>query len=158
MTALTRERANAMERWSHHPFTLAAGTKAFKNGKIGIELGTGKVRPMTDDDNLYYIGVADDTVDALLADAEISVNLGMEIEVWWWANDPAAPLDATDIGGLAYSLDDQTVSAAGGALAGRVWAVSAVDGVAVQKLDQAVGSGPGGGGAGSSLASLPAYV
>ena len=156
MTALTRARAKSDERWTHHHFRLKAGTKAYQNGKLGIELGTGKVVPMTADDNLLYIGTADSEVDATAAEAEISVNLGLEIEVIWFNNDTDAPLLATDLGGLAFSLDDQTVSANGGALAGRVWAVDATDGVAVQKLDQAAGLSGGGRIAGAAP-TLPAW-
>jgi hypothetical protein len=158
MTALVRERSNSMERWTHHLFPLKSGTKAYKNGKAAIEIGTGKIVPVSADPDQLEIGVFDETVDALLAEAQVNVNLGMEIEGRWWAQDGSIAAD--DVGKLCYGLDDQTVGLVGaGPISGRIWLVDATDGVFVQKLESlAVGAGSGAGGGGGELLALPAFA
>jgi hypothetical protein len=156
MTALVRERANSMERWTHHLFPLKSGTKAFKNGKAAIEIGSGKIVPVSDDPDQLEIGVFDETIDATAGESVVNVNLGMEIEGRWWANDGSIAAD--DVGKLCFGLDDQTVSLTdGGPISGRVWLVDATDGVFVQKLEGlAVGNAAGGGS--SPLVTLPAFA
>lgn len=140
MTALALEKQSTIERWTYRRFTLASGTKAWKNAALGIELGTGKIKPMAAGDSFLYVGKAERTVDATAADKLCNVNLGIEIEVEWFANSGGGDaVLSTDLGGLCYFYDDQTVGilGVGKSLAGRIWAVDAVLGVAVQKLEQA---------------------
>lgn len=136
MTALIMERASRIERWTHHPFPLAAGTKAYKGGLAAIDTATGKVKPGVAAAGLIYIGKFDETIDASAAEQQVSVDLGMEIEVVWWNNDTGAPVTAAMVGGPCYVLDDQTVTSlsTSRSLAGRVWLVDAIYGVAVQKV------------------------
>lgn len=147
MTALADVRVGLMERWTYHLFRLAEGFKAYAGAQAFLDPNTGKVRPGGDDPDLIYIGIFHRTVDATDAEADVNVNLGMEIEIRYWANDTAAPVTAEDVGKLCYSKDDQTatMSAAGNSPLGRVWIVDPVEGVGVQKLE---GLGAGGGGAG----------
>jgi len=136
VTALIQERMSLIERWTHHLFTLASGNKAYKGGLACMDLSTSKVEPGHVESDLVWIGKFDETVDASLADKEVNVDLGTEIEVVWWANDTVSPVLSTNLLSTCYILDDQTVSADGTSrsVAGRVWAVDAVKGVAVQKL------------------------
>ena len=135
MTALTRERASSIERWTYHLFPLAATKKAWKGGIAAFELGTGKVVPAAADTDHLVIGKFADSVDATEGERKVNVNLGMEIEVEWWSNDAGSPVAADDLGMLRYVLDDQTASmATTGPVLGRVWAVDPTRGVAVQKL------------------------
>jgi hypothetical protein len=155
MTALIMERQNTMERWTHHLFTLAAGNKAWKNGKCGLDMSTGRVEPMHAETDLLYIGIFDETIDAAAGEQLVNVNLGMEIEIRWWNNDTVAPIAATAIGSICYSLDDQTVTAdpTARSVAGRVWAVDSALGVGVQKLEALSPRSRT-----LSKATLPAYV
>jgi hypothetical protein len=148
MTALAQGRQGLMERWTYHLFTLTEGYKAWAGGQCFLDPNTGKVRPGGDDPDLLYIGIFHRTEDATEDETQVNVNLGMEIEVRWWANDNVSPVAATDVGKLCYSKDDQTatMSAAGNSLLGRIWAVSTEDGVAVQKLESSGGAGGGAGG------------
>lgn len=155
MTALANERMSMIERWTHHKFPLTNGTKAYKGGLCVLDTTTGKVKPGVPGTTLLYIGKFDETIDATAGEKLVNVDLGMEIEVVWWNNDTVAPITAVMVGGPAYVLDDQTVSATGTgrALAGRVWLVDGLRGVAVQKISQPfagallevgrAGSGPG---------------
>jgi hypothetical protein len=140
VSALDREKMSSTERWTYHLFPLAVGNKGWKNGMCGIDLSTGKVEPAHAESDLFIIGRFAETIDATSAEKQINVNLGMEIEVEWWAQD--ASIEAADVGSMAYALDDQTVGIAGSAVAGRIWAVDSVKGVAVEKL-QAIPSGAG---------------
>lgn len=152
MTALARERQSSHERWTYHLLPLMAGYKAYKGARAGIDLATGKVRPMAAGQGLIHIGQFARTIDATSAEKPVNVNLGMEVEVDWLENDTVSPVLVTSRGQLCYFLDDQTVTAAsaGNAVAGRVWDVEAGRGVAVQKLITPYG--------GASAGTSPAYV
>jgi len=134
MTALNMELASHIERWTHHSFPLTAGTKSWKGGLAVIDTATGKVKPGAAAAGLIYIGKFDESVDASAAEKPVSVDLGMEIEVVWWNND--GTVTAAMVGGVCYVQDDQTVTATATtrSLAGRVWLVDAIYGVAVQKV------------------------
>jgi hypothetical protein len=145
VTALLQPKMSLTERWTYHLFPLAVGNKAWNNGMCGIDLSTGKVEPAHVESDLFIIGRFAEDMDATLGEKQVNVNLGMELEVEWWANDTGAPVTAAMVGSLCYAHDDQTVSSdgSGKSIAGRVWLVDAVKGVAVQKLDSlpaAVGS------------------
>lgn len=135
MTALANERMSNQESWQSHMFTLASGTKAWKNAVIGIDLGSGKVAPASTRTDLFVIGKAAETVDATAGDKPLNVRLAREIWVEWLAND-ATSIVATDIGALCYLKDDQsvTITPTGASVAGRVWAVDSARGVAVEFL------------------------
>jgi len=135
MTALAQARMSLIERWTHHLFTLAIGNKAWRGGMACIDVSTGLCEPGHVEADLVYIGKFDEDVDATAAPKPVNVDLGVEIEVVWWNNDTVAPVLANMLLLNCSILDDQTVSAdpAGRSVAGRVWAVDAVKGVAVQK-------------------------
>jgi len=99
----------------------------------------GKVVPGQAADTLLHIGTFAQDVDATAAEQLVNVDLGTEIEVRWWANSSVGTIDEADLGALCYIEDDQTVTitATGASLAGRIWAVDPLMGVAVQKLNPA---------------------
>ncbi len=136
MTALANERMSGVERWTHKQFPLAVGNKAWKGGIATIDLSTGKCEPGHVESDLANLGKFNETVDATAAEKLVDVDLGMEIEVVWWANDAVSPVTAAMLLSLCYIMDDQTVSSdgSGRSAAGRVWAVDSVRGVAVQKV------------------------
>lgn len=137
MTALIQERATPTERWTRKQFALAVGNKAWKNGKVVLNLATGKVVPGgAVGTNFLDIGRFAETVDATAVEKLVDVHLGREIEIERWANSGTNPLLATDVGSLCYVEDDQTVTKAptGKVVAGRVWDVDATRGVAVERL------------------------
>lgn len=159
MTALLRERQGSFERWTYHLFPLASGNKAWRGGMAGIDLSTGKVEPMHAEADLFYIGTFAENMDATSAEKFVQVNLGMEIEVRWWANDSGSPVAADDVGQLCYAADDQTVSmdGTGRPVAGRVWLVDTSQGVAVQKLEAIPPAQSSLGGLLPPLTALPAF-
>lgn len=143
----------SFDRWTYHRFALAVGNKAWKHAAIGIDLSTGKVEPMHAESDLFFIGLAADTVDATSVEKQLNVNLGTEIEVEYFAS--AGGIALTDIGKLAYFTDDNTVSlAVAGSLAGRIWDYQSGLGVGVEKLQ---GGAAGGGGA-SPVVTAPAFA
>lgn len=132
MTALLQEKMSVTERWIYKQFPLLVGKKAWKGGMCVMAIG-GIVEPGRLGASLMVIGRFAETIDATTVTKLVNVNLGMEIEVEWWAN--AGAVVAADIGTLAYVADDQSVSAdpTGGSVAGLIWAVDAARGVAIQK-------------------------
>jgi len=136
MTALTRSRMTNFERWTYKQFTLAVGNKAFKGGIAAIDMSTGKCEPGHVESDLYVIGRFEEDVDATLVEKLVNVDLSPEIEVVWWGNDAASPVTTAMLMATCFVLDDQTVSSdgSGRSIAGRVWAVDTLRGVAVQKI------------------------
>ncbi len=157
MTALATAKASRFERWTYHLFTLASGNIAYKGGIAVLDLSTGKVEPGHAELDAFVIGKFEETVDATSADKLVQVNLGKEIEVEWWANSGTSALASTDVGNLCFVEDDQTVGkvGAGASVAGRVWAVDSVKGVAVEKLQTPPMPGSGGY---STETTAPAYA
>lgn len=136
MTALSNERQRRQEAWTSKVFTLT-GVKAWKGARIFLSPGTGKVTIGAATPGLIPIGIAKETVDATSADQSINVDLEREIIVERFVNGTSSDaIAATDLGSLAYMLDDQTVSilAAGHPVCGRIWDVDATKGIAVEKL------------------------
>lgn len=131
----------SFERWTFKQFPLAVGNKAWKHAAVGIDLSTGKVEPMHSEADLFFIGVAAETVDATSVEKLLNVNLGMEIEVERWAS--GGGISAANLGSLCYFSDDQTVVLTPGAVAGRIWDYDATRGVAVQKLGSVSGGSTG---------------
>lgn len=136
MTALADQRMGYTELWRYQLFTLLSGKIAYKNGIAAIRLGTGKVIPGTTEANLYTLGKFAENVDASLADKPVNVDLGRDVPIDWYANSLAgSAVLATDLGALCYLVDDQTVSVVpgGGSVAGRVWGVDPLKGVAIER-------------------------
>lgn len=137
MAALTRMRAQTIGRWTHHEFTLATGSRAFQGGLAVGDMSTGKVEPAHPGVGLLALGWFDADVDATEAERPVTVNLGKEIEVRWLDNDGS--IGAANVFQACYFADDHTVTATStnNALAGRIWAVDAVRGVAVELVRRA---------------------
>ena len=144
MTALAKSKMSSFEKWGQKQFTLTSGKVAYKNGAAGIKLGTGRVEPMAQAPDMLYIGKFYEDMDATSAAKLVNVDLE-NVLVDWFVNSGSSPVLATDLGALCYFVDDTTVEIAPGAgsVAGRVWGVDTLKGVAVQRLS--VGAGAGGG-------------
>lgn len=136
MTALAQDRMRSTERWKYKQFTLASGNIAYQGGIATLDLSTGKCEPGHAETDLFVIGTFAEYKDASAADALVNVDLGMEMEIEWFDNSAGNPLAAADVGSLCYVEDDQTVtkSPTGASVAGRVWGIDSVKGVAVQRL------------------------
>lgn len=139
MTALATERQRLTETWATKSYTLKSGTKAYKGGRAAYEVATNKVIPAVSGIGLIPLGIFARTVDATLADKVVPVELEREIQVEWFEN--ATSTDAVAAGDVmkdAFMLDDQTVTitAAGRSRAGRIWAVDATKGVAIERAHE----------------------
>ena len=137
--ALTAQRSNQPEKWTRKRFTLAANNAAYKGGIACLSLSggaaPGKVVIGGTATTLFFIGTFAENKATSVSDQLVDVDLGDEIEIRWYVNGSAS-IAATDVGGVCYIVDDTTVakSGTGKSLAGRIWAVDASKGVAVQKL------------------------
>jgi hypothetical protein len=165
VTALLRDRQGASEKWGFQNFTLASGNNGFRNAAVGLDVGTGKIQLMAAArPNLLFIGHLERPCDASSADKSAQVRFPEEKHVEWFENSAAGPdlIAATDLGKICYFADDQTVAltpGTGRARAGRVWSVTASEGVAVELLPDAAGAavGPSGAFAANDLM-VPAAV
>ena len=137
MTALAKSRMSQPERWTYKEFTLASGTIAYQGGIASLVLGVGKVHPGVAENGALVIGKFASDKDASAADQIVTVYFDRERAIEWFANSGTSAVAATDIGALCFVEDDQTVRIAGAGytIAGRVWGVDSVKGVAVERLD-----------------------
>jgi hypothetical protein len=136
MTALSAERMGGKKTFRTLTFTLTNGTRAYKGGQAVLVLGAGTVSPGTAATGRVAIGRFAQSVNAASGALPVEVELSKEIEALWWnAHDSGTPA-TTDIGSICYVQDDQTVTMTSTTRspAGRVWAVSATDGVLVEPL------------------------
>jgi hypothetical protein len=154
MTALAADRGLSRERWQRRRFPLASGNIAYKGGIAAIDLSTGKIEPAHAEGDMFVIGLFAEYMDATSAEKQVDVDLGREILLTYFVN--GSSIVAADIGKICYAADDQTVtlspSASGAVVAGRIWAVETVRGVAVEKLEGV------GGGVPSIIGTLPGQV
>lgn len=145
MTALSADKALSREVWDTRTFTLASGQYVYKGALVAIKAGTGTVVEATGASDEQVIGTAMEKVDATSAAKSIAVRLEREVPILYLAN--GSSIASTDLGALCYVADDQTVSlsptSSGVSVAGRVWGVDSVRGVAVELL-QPTAQNPGG--------------
>jgi hypothetical protein len=145
VTALSADKALSREVFNDNTFTLASGQTVWKGALIAIKLGTGTVVEATGASDEVVIGTAMERVDASAAAKPIAVCLEREFSVLYCAN--GSSIAATDLGATVYIADDQTVSlspsSSGASVAGTVWKVDSVRGVAVELRRPSAGSGSG---------------
>lgn len=139
MAALAKSRMMRFKKYTN--LLLDAKNEAvFKGGVACFDTSTGLVAKAFVSTTLIPIGTFNDD-SAAAAGKKVIVNLFREIEAAWFVNDGGAAVVAADIGGLAYLLDDQTVSNTDAtntkSVLGRVWAIDTVKGVLVEPLDTA---------------------
>lgn len=131
MTALATKRAVPSAHWNDKQFTLPATIACFEGGKailITSGANAGKVVPASTAVNGRFIGHFAESKLAGAADSLVNINLLDEITVRYYAG---AGFTTADVGKLVYSLDDQTVTLAGGVLCGMIMQVDSVKGVGV---------------------------
>lgn len=119
-----------MERVS---IALTAAAVAEKGKMACLSNATGKLVAASVATTLLPIGYfdTDATGDGT---TEVPVTLFRGVWVHWFDNDGVNPVAASDIGDICYIKDPATVTAlsTGASIAGRVWAISTVDGVGVE--------------------------
>lgn len=138
MTALAAQGGERYQTAGSLSMTLATGVTVQEGSLVAIVLGTGKVQAATGASNEFVVGKAMRKAVQAAATPSVEVKFAREIKGYWCVNDTDTAVAATDIGRTCYVLDDQTVTMAvtGKGIAGRVWAVSASDGVFVEPLPQ----------------------
>ena len=136
MSACSKDRPRRYEKFVKRAFTLTSGTIGYKGAMACLDTSTGKVRPGTTSATLVWIGFFSRAYDASLGEVECTVDLLQEVYGEWFENDTATACAVTDVLSNCYILDDQTVTIFGTShsVAGRIWAVSAADGVLVEKM------------------------
>lgn len=136
MTALAANTTQNVEKWSYYDYTLTSGQIAYQNGiaVVDTNAATGTLLVGAASTTLAVLGLFDQYVDASLAAKTVRVNFLRERTIKWFKNDPGAgAIAATDLGKMAYVLDDQTatITAAAHSPLGQIMAYSATKGVAI---------------------------
>ena len=142
MTAIATSRGLDQETWTYKEMLLDAGEHAYQGTQAFIDTATGGIKAgqAVTSATLVRIGTFAETVDnsAGMTQVLVTINFPKEIVVQWWANALAGDaVAASDVGSNCLCLDNQTVtitqtSPATLSVAGRVMAVSATRGVAVE--------------------------
>jgi hypothetical protein len=140
MAALTQSRMPRRDTLKNVALPLAV-QQVYKGGVACFDTGAlGSVKKGAASVTLYPIGTfSEDMLNSGAAGSVyVMVELEWEIFVTWWENAGNITL-AGNLGGLAYFTDDHTVSATVGTncIAGRIWDVDPVKGVAVEFVGNA---------------------
>jgi hypothetical protein len=109
MTALANQRVQKLKRFTTKDMAATASVTYYQGALICIDTSTGLVCQGKASTTLHPIGTCARTVTLGAGGGTVSVNLFREVVAIWMINDAGAPLVSTDIGGLAYIKDDQTV-------------------------------------------------
>jgi hypothetical protein len=140
MAALTGPRTPRADSIQNVSLPLAAQT-VWKGGCAAYDTAAlGSVKKMAATATLVAIGVFEESVvnGGAAGSINVLVRLQHEIDVTWFENAGNITL-AANLFGLAYFVDDHTVSATVGtnAVAGRIWDVDSLKGVAVEFVGNA---------------------
>ncbi len=132
--ALTHAIATRKEKWKYKQFTLKAGQTAFKGGLAVIKQADGKCYAGVSGAGYVAIGeFAEDVTNS--ADVLVNVELFEEVTIKWFRNATSSDdVAATDFGKVCYFFDDHsvTITSSSRSIAGLVWGIDSVKGVAVQ--------------------------
>ena len=140
MTAAASARWAKFDTIRYKQLPLNAGVKAWQGTMCAADTVNGWVTPaVSGNANLINIGQFDESIDNSAVTGTgtlVNVCLDKEIKVQWYANATGANA-VTTLFTTAYMLDNQTVqsTSSGNSKAGRVWAISASKGVAVEATD-----------------------
>ena len=141
MAALTQSRMVSFDTIKSKLLPIPAGVKVYAGGMACIDVSAGYCKPgASANANLKRVGVFDKDVDNSGGGSAVlvPVTLDSEIVVQWFDNATGAnKVLATDLFSDVYIQDDHTVTKnnSGTSKAGRVWAVDALKGVAVEATD-----------------------
>lgn len=129
------DRMTRKEVWAYFEHALTAAVVAEKGKIAAIDTATGLLTKGATSATLRPIGYFDQdaTGDGT---TKVRVRLFADVTLHWFSNDVGTPVVAADLGKVCYILNDTTVTgaSAGASVAGRVWAVNASLGVAVEML------------------------
>lgn len=122
MAALAKERDTPSKHKDYvSEVQVKASTTVWSGGLVSREVGTNKAKPATDTANEQVLGRAGKTV---VQTASSTDRVPIDTGIYAYATTGGSALDGTDVGKLAYVLDDQTVVRAAGTvnsvIAGRV--------------------------------------
>lgn len=136
MTALADKRIQKFKHFTTKRMAATASVTYYQGALICIDTSTGLVCQGKASTTLHPIGTSAETVTLGAGGGSIEVVLFREVTAIWMVNDGTTPVVATDIGGLAYVKDDQTVQRTDAtntlSIMGMVWEVDSAKGVLVE--------------------------
>lgn len=113
MTAASSNQLQRMETWKFREYTLTAGNIAYQNAiaVVDTNAGTGTLLEGGASTTYAVLGLFDQYVDATSVAKTVRVNFFKERTIRWFDNDPGAgAIAATDLGKMAFILDDKTAT------------------------------------------------
>lgn len=142
MTALADKRAVRIQKFSTFEPAATASKTYFQGAVVGFDMSTGLVDLATVSLDFVPIGVVAESKTLGGGGGTIKVNLFREVWAIWMVNATAGDaVAATDIGGLCYALDDQTVAVNDAtntrSVFGRIWGFSSTKGVLTEPVHPA---------------------
>lgn len=140
MAALTGPRSPLRDAFQNISLPLAVQT-VWKGGCAAYDTAAlGSVKKMAATATLVALGLFEENMvnSGAAGSVNVLVRLQHEIDVTWFENAGNITL-AANLFGVAYFVDDHTVSATVGtnAIAGRIWDVDPVKGVAIEFVSNA---------------------
>jgi hypothetical protein len=139
MAALTQKRMHRDEAFRTISLPLTSGQKVYQGGMACYDTAaTGGLKKGAVSTTLVRIGDFAESADNTSGGAP-NVNVRLEIERFgtWYDNvTGAGAVIASDIFGLAYIVDDHTVTrtSTGASVAGLIWDLDVIKGVLVEKV------------------------
>lgn len=143
MTAASANLAQKAFKATYMDFTLTAGNIAYQNAiaVVDTNAATGTLLEGGASTTYAVLGLFDEYVDATSAAKTVRVNFMRERTLKWFDNDPGAgAIAATDLGKMAFILDDKTatITSTGKSPLGQILGYSATKGVLVDIDTKAV--------------------
>jgi hypothetical protein len=145
MTAIASGAMRQLKVFKFSSIELAATASIeYKQGSlVGFDTATGLIRLGGPSTTFIPVGFVAEAVTLGASGGTVRVNLFREVFAWWMKNDGTDTVVSTDIGGLAYVLDDQTVKRDDDvntlSVMGRVWALDSMKGVLVEPVSTVSG-------------------
>lgn len=147
MTAIASGAKRAVRPFKFSSIELAATASIeYKQGSyVGFDTATGLIKLGQALTTFIGVGFVAESKTLGAGGGSILIALPREVVAYWMANDATNTVVATDIGGLAYVLDDQTVKRDDDtntlSVMGRVWKLDSIKGVLVEPLMTVSGKG-----------------
>jgi len=138
MTAIAAgaKRAIKFQQFSSKELPATASVEYKQGSLVGWDTATGLIRLGGASTTFKPVGLVMESKTLGAGGGTVLVKLFREVSATWMVNDTGAPVVATDRGGLAYVLDDQTVTRTDAtntlSILGMIWEVSATKGVLVE--------------------------
>jgi hypothetical protein len=138
MTALAARRAVRVKKFINRDLPATASDTYYQGALVGFDTSTGLIVVGGANTTLIPVGLVKENTTIGSGGGNVPVEMFEEVTAVWFANSSGDAVTASEIGGICYIEDDQTVAKTDAtntlSVAGRVWDVDATKGVLVQPM------------------------